>query len=166
MDEKLIISENFPELINQFLGDELYFIKEKVNYQTIASEGGNKYRFLNIMLHDEEQIIPAGQRDFFFKMANAIRTEMVSMDADGFAVINIKDYEGLTWKNLETLFSPKCCIFWGVDPVTMDIACKKYGGAKYNNCKIIYVDDIKSISENQELKHKLWLLVKRLFGMP
>src|SRR5688572_17058655 len=99
MEEKLIIPENFPELINLFVGDEFYMVKEIVNYDTVKSEGGNKYRFLHIMRHDEAGLIPEAQRDFFFKMVNAIRTDKVSMDADGFAVINITDYPGLTWKN-------------------------------------------------------------------
>lgn len=166
MDEKLIISENFPEFVNLFVGEEFYFVREKVNYKTIASEGGNKYRFLNIMNHHEDHLIPAEQRDFFFKMINAIRTDKVSMDADGFAVINIRDYEGLTWKNIETLFSPKTCIFWGVDPYSMEIVCKKYSGVLHNECKIVYVDDIRTVSKDAELKPKLWHLVKRLFGMP
>ncbi len=165
MDEKLIIPEKFPELINLFVGDEFYIIKEKVDYDEIISEGGNKYRFLHIMMHNDEKLIPEEQRDFFFKMINAVRTDKVFMDADGFAVINIKNYEGLTWKNIEKLFSPKCCIFWGVDPLTMDLVCRKYNGLVHNDCKIIFVDDIKTVSENDELKRKLWALVKRLFGM-
>jgi hypothetical protein len=111
MDEKLIIPENFPELINLFVGEEFYIVKELVNYDSIEHEGGNKYRFLHIMNHHDEKIIPEAQRDFFFKMINAIRTDKVFMDADGFAVININNYESLTWKNVEKLFSPKCCIF-------------------------------------------------------
>lgn len=166
MDEKLIIPENFPELINLFVGEEFYVIKDKVNYKNIASEGGNKYRFLHIMSHEDAHLIPEEQRDFFFKMINAIRTDKVSMDADGFAVINIRDYPGLTWNNIDQLFSPKCCIFWGVDPFSMEIVCKKYGGVVHNECKIVYVDDIQTISTNAELKPKLWHLVKRLFGMP
>ncbi|MES2616323.1 MAG: hypothetical protein V4613_00505 [Bacteroidota bacterium] len=166
MEEKLIIPENFPELINLFVGDEFYMVKEIVNYDTVKSEGGNKYRFLHIMRHDEAGLIPEAQRDFFFKMVNAIRTDKVSMDADGFAVINITDYPGLTWKNIEKLFSPKCCIFWGVDPMEMEIVCHKYSGALLNECKIVYVDNIATISTSDELKPQLWRLVKRLFGMP
>lgn len=165
MDEKLIIPENFPELINLFVGEEFYIVKERVNYDSIDHEGGNKYRFLHIMSHSEEKLIPEAQRDFFFKMINAIRTDKVFMDADGFAVINIKNYEGLTWKNVEKIFSPKCCIFWGVDPLAMDLVCRKYNGLVHNDCKIIFVDDIKTISESDELKRKLWGLVKRLFGI-
>ncbi len=166
MDEKLIIPENFPELINLFIGDEFYLVKEQVDYDEIASEGGNKYRFLNIMHHSGDKLIPEEQRDFFFKMANAIRTDKVTMDADGFSVINTKDYEGLTWKNIERIFSPKCCIFWGVNPFSMDLVCRKYNGLMANDCKIIYVDDIKTVSEDAELKRQLWHLVKRMFGMP
>jgi len=165
MNEKLILSEEFPELINLFVGDEIYLIHEPKTYENIESEGGNKYRFLNIVMHSEAEIIPTSSRDFFFKMTNAIQNERINMDADGFAVINIANYEGLTWANLEKLFSPKYCIFWGVDPFSLNIPCHAYKGLVHNGCRIISVDNIEKIKDDVELKKKLWAMVQRMFEM-
>ncbi|MEZ4804012.1 MAG: hypothetical protein R2852_00595 [Bacteroidia bacterium] len=112
MNDNLIIPENNPEDINMFYGDELYLIEESQWYEDIPSEGGNKYRFLNIVSHSDSEIIPEKHRDMFFRMINAIQTDRIKMDADGFAVINVQNYRGLKWNNIEKNFSPKYCVFW------------------------------------------------------
>lgn len=165
MDQNLIISENYPELVQMFIGEDIYLPKEKVWYDAIASEGGNKYRFLNIVMHGDNEIIPEAKREFFFKLINAIRTDRITMDGDGFAVVNAMNYKGLNWKNLEHHFSPKYCIFWGVDPIDFEIPCKLFGGALKDDCRILYVPSMEELSTNTEMKKKLWLLVQRMFGM-
>jgi hypothetical protein len=163
MNQNLIISENFPELINLFAGEELYMVEEPKWYEEVKSEGGNKYRFLNIVSHASEDIIPAEQKDFFFRMANAIQTERIKMDADGFAVINIYDYKGLKWENLEKLFSPKYCIFWGVDPYKLDVPCHIHSRLVHRDCRVIAVDAMAQIEQDQKLKKKLWENVQAMF---
>lgn len=151
--------------MSMFIGEELYLINEPKWYEEIQSLGGNKYRFLNIVSHNHEEIIPPAQKDFFFRMTNAIQTERIKMDADGFAIINIFEYPGLKWNNIEKLFSPKFCVFWGVDPHSFDIACKFNSGALINDCKIIYVDSMDKIESDMNLKKNLWYLIQRMFGM-
>ncbi|MCC6818356.1 MAG: hypothetical protein IT245_05660 [Bacteroidia bacterium] len=163
MNQNLIISENYPELVSLFLGHELYLVNEPKWYEELPSEGGNKFRFLNIVSHNHQEIIPPDNKDFFFRMANAIQTDRIKMDADGFCVINILDYPGLKWKNIEHLFSPKYCIFWGVDPHSFDINCKFYGGAMENECKITYVDSMDKVEADTASKKKLWDIIKRMF---
>ena len=165
MNQNLIISENNPELINLLMGEEIYFVDEPKWYEEIRSEGGNKYRFLNIVSHAGEEIIPPDQKDFFFRMINAIKTDRISMDADGFCVVNVNDYRGLKWNNLEQVFSPKYCIFWGVDPHAFDVNVKLNGGAIVNDCKIIYVNSMDIIFSNDSLKRQLWNFVQRMFGI-
>lgn len=165
MNQNLIISENYPELVSMFLGDELYLVNEPKWYEELASEGGNKYRFLNIVSHGNEEIIPPAQKDFFFRMANAIQTDRIKMDADGFCVVNAQNYKGLKWNNLVHLFSPKYCIFWGVDPHSMDVNCKFNGGALLDDCKIIYVDSMDKIETDLTAKKMLWSMIQRMFGM-
>ncbi len=163
MNQNLIISENFPELINLFAGDEVYMIEEPKWYEDIKSEGGNKYRFLNIVSHTSEEVIPPAQKDFFFRMANAIQTDRIKMDADGFAVINVLDYKGLKWANIEKLFSPKYCIFWGVDPYKFDVPCHIHSKVVHNECRIIAVDEMARIENDIELKKSLWDQIKLMF---
>lgn len=165
MDSNLIISENNPEDVNMLMGGDIYLIEESQWYEEIASEGGNKYRFLNIVSHPGDEIIPRDQRDFFFRLANAIRTDRFNMDADGFAVVNTIDLKGLQWKNLQKNFSPKYCIFWGVDPNKMGVPCKLYGVCQLDGCRIISVDSMEAIAGNESLKRTLWELVKRQFDM-
>jgi len=163
MNQNLIISENFPELINMFGGDEVYMIEEPKWYEEIKSEGGNKYRFLNIVSHPADEVIPAAQRDFFFRMANAIQTERIKMDADGFSVINIMNYKGLKWSNVEKLFSPKYCIFWGVDPYKLDVPCHMHARIIHNECRIMAVDDMQTIENDINLKKDLWKKIQGMF---
>lgn len=165
MNQNLIISENNPELINLLMGDELYVVDEPKWYDEIASEGGNKYRFLNIVSHSGSEIIPSEQKDFFFRMINAIQTDRIKMDADGFAVVNAGNYKGLKWNNLEKIFSPKYCIIWGVDPHSLDLNVKLNGGALVNECRIVYVNSMETIFSHEPLKRQLWTFVKRMFGM-
>jgi hypothetical protein len=163
MYQNLIISENNPEQVNMLMGDELYVIDEIQWFEEIKSEGGNKFRFLNIVDHGNEHIIPETERDFFFRIITSIKNDKFSMDADGFSIVNISDYKGVKWSNLEQLFSPVYCIFWGANPEKVGIHCKLWGGALQGNCRILYVDSIKDISENQDKKKQLWSLVKRMF---
>ncbi len=163
MNQNLIISENFPELINLFAGDEVYMIEEPKWYEEIKSEGGNKYRFLNIVSHASGEVIPPAQKDFFFRMANAIQTDRIKMDADGFAVINIFDYKGLKWANIEKLFSPKYCIFWGVDPYKLDVPCHINAGITHNGCRVTAVDEMEHVEKSKELKTELWKKIQFMF---
>jgi hypothetical protein len=163
MNQNLIISENYPELNQMLLGEELYIIDEPKWYEEINSEGGNKYRFLNIVSHPGEEILPEAQRDLFFKVINPIQTDRIKMDADGFSVINVHNYRGVQWDNLEKLFSPKYCIFWGVDPHAMGVNCKLNGGAIVNDCKIIYVNQMEVIFSNKNMKKQLWEFLKKMF---
>jgi hypothetical protein len=163
MNQNLIISEKYPELNQMLLGDELYVIDEPKWYEEIKSEGGNKYRFLNIVSHPGDEILPQAQRDLFFKVINPIQTERIKMDADGFSIINVYNYRGVKWENLEKLFSPRYCIFWGVDPHAMNVNCKLNGGAIVNDCKIIYVNQMEVIFSNQSMKKQLWEFLKKMF---
>lgn len=163
MNQNLIISENNPEEVSMFLGQELYLVNEPKWYESIRSEGGNKYRFLNIVSHNHTEVIPPDNKDFFFRMANAIQTERIKMDFDGFCVINVLEYPGLKWKNIEQVFSPKYCIFWGVDPHGFDVNCKYFGGAMLNDCKITYVDSMEAVEKDLDKKKKLWDIIKRMF---
>lgn len=163
MYQNLIISENNPEQVNMLMGTELYLIDETQWFDEMKSEGGNKFRFLNIVDHANEHIIPETERDFFFKLVNSIKNDKFTMDADGFAVVNINAYKGIKWNNIESLYSPVYCILWGVNPEKLGIQCKLWGGAIVNQCKIIAIDSMREVSQSQEKKKQLWGFVKRMF---
>jgi len=165
MEEDLNILQNYPELSSLFMGEELYVIDEPRYYENIKSEGGNKFRFLNIFSHGGTESIPPAHRDMFFKIINSIQTDKIKMDADGFAVININGLRGLKWNNLEKNFAPRYCIFWGVDPTPLDVVCKLNGGTIVNDCKIIYVNPINIIAESKDLKQMLWKYIKKMFSI-
>lgn len=165
MEENLIIPENYPELVQQFMGQELYLIEETKWYKEIKSEGGNRYRFLNVVSVPGTDIIPPQDRDFFFRVISAVKTEKFTMDADGIAFVNIHEYKGITWENLKEKFSPKYCIFWGTDPHKLGISCRLYGGTISDTCKILYVDALDTIVADPEKKKLLWNRIQRMFGM-
>lgn len=165
MEENLIIPENYPELVQLFMGQDLYLVEEKSWYKEIKSEGGNQFRFLNVVSVPGEDIIPAQDRDFFFRVISAVKTDKFTMDADGLAFVNIHDYKGITWDNLKQLFSPKYCIFWGADPHKLGISCRLYGGTVSDACRIMYVDALETIAADGEKKKMLWSMMQRMFGM-
>ncbi len=166
MENKSIIDENFPETLINFMGEEIYFVQEKKHYEAIKSEGQNQYRFLNLIQNPNQEFLSTENKDFFFKMINAIKTDKFQMDGDGYALVNIENYPGIQWENLEKIFSPSYCILWGVDPNLIGIQCQHNYGVVKNNCRIIYVDSISTIMNDVVLKRKLWQLVQNLFQMP
>ncbi|MBC7425835.1 MAG: hypothetical protein H7321_04800 [Bacteroidia bacterium] len=163
--ENNTIDKNYPELLHSLMGDELYFITEHTHYEAIESEGENKFRFLNIFKHSEKGYIPEQQRDFFFKVINNIKTDRFDMALDGLAAINIQEYPGVQWDNLDKLFSPKFCILWDVEPTALGIAVNRYTGIEHNGCRIIYVDSLANIEASLELRQRLWKLIKNLFSI-
>ena len=165
MDENLIISENNPELTNLLMGDELYIIHEQKWYANLPHDGNNKHRFLNVFAHQGDTPIPSADRDFFFRMITSIKNEKFSMDADGFAVINAENFPGLTWKNLEQVFSPRYCIFWGVDPIQFGLNCKLNGGIVINQCRILFTDALDQVATDVEKKKRLWQILQRMFDI-
>ncbi len=166
MNENLISETNTEVLLN-FMGEELYLVKEAKIYDEINSLGGYKNHFINIINHQNIDFLNDEQRSFFFKMAAAIKNDKIQgMNADDFAIINYANYDGLTWENISKIFNPKYCIFWGINPIEFQMPCGLYKGINHQDCRIIYVDAMDTIMGDIELKKKLWSLVKRMFDMP
>jgi hypothetical protein len=150
-------------MLNLLMGEEVYLYTEPAWYETIRSEGGNQFRFLNLFSHPAGEVIPEGQRDFFFKVINSIKNEKFHMDADGLAAVNISGYPGLQFSNLVKLFSPKYCIFWGVDPGNTGLHINPYEGKLEEGCRVVWVQDIDIIESSDHLKKSLWKILKAMF---
>jgi hypothetical protein len=165
MEENLILSENFPELLAQFMDGEFYQIQESRWYDKFEYEGENKYRFLNIVNHTENKSLSEEDSLFFYKFTNAIQSEKYKMDKDGFAVLNISLYPGVEWKNIIEVFQPNFCFFWGVSPSQFGVNINKYKASVHDSIKMLYVDSMNSVFSNSSLKLQLWEQTKPLFGI-
>lgn len=58
-------------------------------------------------------------------------------------------------------------IIFGLDPnqLCINFLNTKYNIEKMNDSKFLFADNLSSISANKELKKKLWLSLKELFGV-
>lgn len=165
MEENLILSENFPELLVQFMGEEFYNIQESRWYERFEYEGENKYRFLNIVNHPNHKSLSEEDSLFFYKFTNAIQSDKYKMDKDGFAILNINLYPGIQWKNIVDFFQPNFCFFWGVSPSQFGLNLNKYSAVVHDDIKMLYVDAMNTVFSNGSFKLQLWEQTKPLFGI-
>lgn len=163
MDENLILDENSPELINLFMGDIVYQAVESQWYEKLQTEGNNQFRFLHIINEEGQVFLSEEQNNSFFKYINAIQTDRLKMDKDGFAILNLANHKGISWKNINSMLSPKTCIFWGVNPYQFGFETRKYNILKRNDISMIYIDEMTTVMQSPALKGNLWALTKQLF---
>lgn len=163
MEDSLILSENFPESINLFMGDGIYIVQERVDYDTLDVLGENQLRFLHIVQNSSEKFLNQVDYEMFFKYINAIQSDKVKMDKDGFAILNLNQYPGISWDNIKLKLNPKICFFWGVNPLTMGLEIPKYVLTKIDDMQAVYLDDVNIALSDKSLKLKLWEITKTIF---
>lgn len=163
MEDSLILSENFPESINLFMGDGIYMVQEKVDYDTINVLGENQLRFLHIINNSTEKFLNQTDYEMFFKYINAIQSDKIKMDKDGFAILNLNQYPGITWENIKVKLNPKVCFFWGVNPLILGLEVPQFTLTKTQDTQTVFLDDVNVTLNNKDSKLKLWGITKTIF---
>jgi hypothetical protein len=165
MEDSLILSENFPESINLFMGNSVYIVQEKVEYPTLDVLGENQLRFLHVIENPKEKFFDEVEKESFFKYINAIQSDKIKMDKDGFAILNLAQYPGISWENIKSILNPRICFFWGVNPLLFEMDVPQYNVSKIDELQVVFVDSISKTLSERELKLKLWDITKQIFNI-
>lgn len=147
------------------MGSSFFLPKDRIVYNEIKSEGENKYRFLNLFSFEGDEIIPESQREFFLNMLSSIVKKDKVMNLEGICAVNIFNYPGVILKDLIKKFEPKYICLWGLEPETIGVSVKLYGGKLVGNSRLIRVESLEVLAENSELKDKTQKILLNLFGL-
>jgi hypothetical protein len=141
-----------------FDGLTLYVPTTKTSAQThFDYEGENNRYILMLFNHTEKSALPAKNRQFLEKILLAVK-----MTFKDVAMMNIAGTQP-TFANLKSFFVPSSLFLWGIDPKTLGIKAEKYQPVLFDKVKVICVDSLPEIEANDELKKKLWGILKQNF---
>ncbi len=141
-----------------FEGTTLYVPKQKPTVtEGFEYEGENNKYILMLFSHGEKSALPAKNRPFLEKILGAVK-----MTFKDVAMMNIA---GTTpaFEGLKSYFVPSALFLWGIDPQTLGIKANKYEPVLFDKVKVICLDSLPEIEGNDELKKKLWGILKQHF---
>lgn len=159
------IDKNAVESFTSFMGDEFFLIQDIVHYGTIPSEGGNKYKYLNIFDFPEDKVIPDAFRDSFVELHTIISKGGHTMDMEGMCLINLHQVQGIRLQNIIEKLSPKYITFWGSDPQKLGLYIQPMKGMVWNGIKILRLENLEETFADPGLKNKTEQFLKYLFGI-
>jgi hypothetical protein len=161
----LKIENNQPEVLLSIMGSRFLLPNDRIVHDEIKTEGENKYRFLNLFSFEGDDTIPEAHREFFLNMLSSIVKKDKVMNLEGICAVNIFNYPGLILKDLINKFEPKYICLWGIEPETIGVSVKLYGGKLIGNSRLIRVESLDVLSANSELQDKTQKILLNLFGL-
>lgn len=143
-----------------FNGHTLYIPKAPATESTKSFEydGENNKYILMLFSHTANGTVPAAQRNFLEKILGATK-----LSFDDVAMVNLNNYPNASFEDLKDFFAPSSLFLWGVSPSIFNIQAQHYQPIIHNKVKVISVDAIEMIEKNDDMKKKLWGILKTHF---
>jgi hypothetical protein len=160
------IDQLSPEALSEWMGTDIFLIKDWKYYPSIPFEGNNAYRYLNIFFIDEsDKHIPDEFRDLFFKMHRVVSKKGITMDLQGMAIVNLNHCRQVSFANLLEVFNPKYISFWGVNPAVFKLKIEPMMGAKINQIKMLRFPSYRVLLTDSAKVEKCESNLKFMFGI-
>lgn len=141
-----------------FEGTTLYVPKQKkTEGVAFEYEGENNRYILMLFNHGEKGALPAKNKPFLEKILGAVK-----MTFKDVAMMNIANTQP-AFEDLKGYFVPAALFLWGIEPQTLGIKANKYEPILFDKVKVICLDSLPEIESNDELKKKLWSILKQHF---
>lgn len=160
------IDQMSPEALSEWMGNEIFLIKDWKYYELIPFEGGNAYRYLNLFFIDQsDKNIPDEFRDLFFKMHRVVSKKGITMDLHGMAIVNLNNCKQVHFDNLLEVFNPKYISFWGVNPAVFKLKIEPMMGGHYKHIKMLRFPSYRMLLTDSAKVERCEANLKFMFGI-
>ena len=129
--------------------------KTELNY---SYEGENNRYILMLFKHAEKSALPQQSRAFLEKILGAVKMTFTDV-----AMMNIQHMPAPELADLRSFFVPSALFLWGIEPGELGIKADKYALVLHDKIKVVCVDHLADIEKSDELKKKLWGILRSHF---
>ena len=152
-----IISKN--SAANPFIfTDSIYNIKEKISYSVFDYEGENNRNILMVF----PKALENKEREFLEKVLSALKLSIHDC-----AILGVNKFPNLGIADVKKYFAPKKIIFFGtpLSSIGIDAKVPAYTLVEMDSYTLILADPLLEISAKEEMKRKIWDLLKTMFNV-
>lgn len=124
--------------------------------------GHNRQHILFIVKHNDCVHLPDRELQFLTGILTACKLGLEEV-----AVINLHNYPGITYKELNKQFNSKTVLLFGTAPASLELPLNfpPFQPQPFNGCTYLFSPALNELENDKILKTKLWLCLKKIFSL-
>lgn len=147
------------------MGNEIFLVQDIVYYDVIKTEGGNKYKYLNIVDLPIDNADMEALKEQLVDIHKVVVKAGHTMNLEGMSILNLHSYPGVQLNTIVEQLAPKYISFWGANPQKIGLNILPMKGMVWNGIKILRLDNVDQTLNDANLKSKTEQYLKFLFGI-
>jgi hypothetical protein len=153
------------ETPTKFQLDSIYESKSIPDQSTAAGWkylGENQKNILIIVNHPDVVYLPDDELNFLTGILGACKLSIGDV-----AIVNLNNHPGISYKELTNDFKSKSVFLFGVEPAIfgLPISFPHFQLQSFANNSFLFSPELKELENDNLLKSKLWVCLKRIFGI-
>ncbi|HEX7902800.1 MAG TPA: hypothetical protein VF487_02895 [Chitinophagaceae bacterium] len=124
--------------------------------------GENKKNILVIVNYDNTVHLPDDELQLLTNMLMACKLSLADV-----AIINLQNQPHQTYKEILDQFKTRIALLFGIEPAILGLPMNFpfFQIQPFANCSFLYAPSLKELEEDKIHKSKLWVTLRRLFGI-
>lgn len=137
-------------------------IKQEVTEPGWKYLGNNRKNILVVVKYTDSLYLPDEELNFLTRMLTACK-----LDLGDVAIVNVQQHKGAVAKDFLGFFKSKTVFLFGIDPVAfgLPVSFPHYQVQTVAHITYLYVPALEERHKDELLKSKLWVSLKRIFGI-
>lgn len=157
-----------PATVTALYKNSLY-IEESRKEEKVKEEkavfkhlGQNNKKIVLLVSYSDAVFLPDKQLEFLTSILTACRLSLADV-----AIINSANAGDISYKSLSKELQMQYAILFGVNPssLSLPVDFPAYQVQAFSNCTYLHSDSLEALAADKELKTKLWLCLKKIFGV-
>jgi hypothetical protein len=136
--------------------------KVKEDKSTFKYLGQNNKKILLLVNYADAAFLPDKQLDFLTSILGACKFSLADV-----AILNMANAGDVNYKIMTKELQMQHALLFGISPdsLSLPVNFPVYQIQAFSNCTYLYVDSLEALEADKELKTKLWLCLKKIFGI-
>jgi hypothetical protein len=124
--------------------------------------GQNNKKILLLVNYSDAVFLPDKQLDFLTSILSACKLNLADV-----AIINSANPADINYKVLAKELQIQHAILFDISPASLSLPVDfpAYQVQSFSNCTYLHSDSLEALAADKELKTKLWLCLKKIFGL-
>jgi hypothetical protein len=158
--KKVFVEVNPNEIVHQTVTGEKATTLEKPALK--KSLGNNKKNILIVVDYQDITHLPDEELDFLSTILTACKLTL-----DDVAIVNRKNFPGDNYKNFISNYSSKIVLLFGISPDSfgLPVDFPPFQVQSFANCTFLYSPSMEERKNDSLYKSKLWVCLRRIFGV-
>jgi hypothetical protein len=136
--------------------------KVKEDKSTFKYLGQNNKKILLLVNYTDTAFLPDKQLDFLTSILGACKFSLADV-----AILNSANAGATNYKSLSKELQMQYAILFDINPASLSLPVDfpAYQVQAFSNCTYLHADSLEALAADKELKTKLWLCLKKIFGL-